>query len=104
MNIKQLNFIFEILQKEQNSKYHKKEIFKFKVNRIILIPTLSKIESYKTYDLISNIVIDFLFEEIEYVAEIIFELIDKFNAKQNSFEFDSISYLGNYILFYLIIL
>jgi hypothetical protein len=54
--------------------------------------------------LISNIVIDFLFEEIEYVAEIIFELIDKFNAKQNSFEFDSISYLGNYILFYLIIL
>ena len=72
-----------------------KEMFKFKVNRIILIPTPPKIEAYKIYDLTSDIIIDFLFEKTEYVAEIIFELIDKFNAKQSSFEFDSITYLGN---------
>lgn len=69
-----------------------KEMFKLKINRVTLIE--SSLAPYKTYDINTDVVIDFLYEKTELVAEIIFELIDKYNSKQSLFEFDSIEYLG----------
>ena len=71
-----------------------KEMFNFTVNRIICISPPPVYESYKIYDLTSEIYLYFEFEKLESVAEVIFELIDKYNYKQNNFEFDSIEYLG----------
>ena len=70
-----------------------KEMFKLKVNRMTLIKT-PPLEPYTNYDLISDVIFYFFFEKTEVVSEIIFELIDKYNAKQSMFEFDSIEYLG----------
>ena len=67
-------------------------MFKLKINRVTLIE--SSLAPYKTYDINTDVVIDFLYEKTELVAEIIFELIDKYNSKQSLFEFDSIEYLG----------
>ena len=71
-----------------------REMFKLNVNKMMIIPTPPIIEAYKSYEIVSDVVIDFLFEKTEIVAEIIFELIDKYNSKQSLFEFDSIDYLG----------
>ena len=71
-----------------------KEMFNFTVNKIICINPPPIYESYKFYDLTSEIYLNFEFEKLESVAEVVFELIDKYNHKQNSFEFDSIEYLG----------
>ena len=71
-----------------------KEMFNFTINKIICIKPPPIYESYKVYDLTSEIYLNFEFEKLESVAEVVFELIDKYNYKQNSFEFDSIDYLG----------
>jgi hypothetical protein len=57
-------------------------MFKLNVNKMMIIPTPPIIEAYKSYEIVSDVVIDFLFEKTEIVAEIIFELIDKYNSKQ----------------------
>ena len=72
----------------------KKEIINFTINKIIFINTTQIYESYKSYDLISDIYLHFKFEKLESVAEVVFELIDKFNYKKNIFEFDTLEYLG----------
>ena len=69
-----------------------KEMFKFKINRMTLITNF--LSPYSLYELNTDVIIDFLYEKTELVAEIIFELIDKYNSKQSLFEFDSIEYLG----------
>ena len=71
-----------------------KEMINFTVNRIICINPPPIYESYKIYDLTSEIYLNFEFEKLESVARVVFELIDKFNYKQNSFGFDTIEYLG----------
>ncbi|MCQ2818957.1 MAG: hypothetical protein MJ252_16955 [archaeon] len=70
------------------------EMFKLKVNKMTLIPTPPIFDAYRNSDITTDVIINFFYEKIEVVAQIIFELIDKFNAKQSSFEFDSIEYLG----------
>ena len=71
-----------------------KEMFNFTVNKIICIHPPPIYESYLNYNLISEVYLNFEFEKLESVAEVVFELIDKFNYKKNIFEFDSIEYLG----------
>ena len=71
-----------------------KEMFNFTVNKIICINPPPIYESYEVFNLTSEIYLNFEFEKLEKVAEVVFELIDKYNSKQNSFEFDSIEYLG----------
>ena len=71
-----------------------KEMFNFTVNKIICIKPPPIYESFKIYEITSEIYLNFEFEKLESVAEVVFELIDKYNYKQNSFEFDSIEYLG----------
>ena len=71
-----------------------KEMFNFTINKIICIHPPPVYESYKPYDLVSDIYLNFEFEKLESVAEVVFELIDKFNYKKNIFEFDSLEYLG----------
>lgn len=71
-----------------------KEVFNFTVNKIICIHPPPMYESYQIYNLISEIYLNFEFEKLESVAEVVFELIDKFNYKKNIFEFDSLEYLG----------
>lgn len=72
-----------------------KEVFKFIINKMIEIPKGKIIQPYITYDIKSDIYISILHEKIEAVAQILYELFDKFNAKQNIFEFDSYEYLAN---------
>lgn len=72
-----------------------KEMFKLFVNKIIEIPHGYITQPYKTYDIKSDVYIHFLFEKIEQVAQIIYELIEKFNSKSSVFDFDSVEYLGN---------
>lgn len=38
--------------------------------------------------------INFEYEKLETIAEVIFEIIDKYNSKKNVYEFDSLEYLG----------
>ena len=71
-----------------------KEMFNFTINKIILIKPPPIYESYQVYNLTSEIYLNFEFEKLESVAEVVFELIDKYNYKQNNFDFDSIDYLG----------
>ena len=70
------------------------DMFKLKVNKMTLIPTPPLFDAYRTYDISSDVFINFYYAKIEMISEIIFELIDKYNAKQSLFEFDSIEYLG----------
>jgi hypothetical protein len=72
-----------------------KEIFKAVVNKLVEIPHGKKIQPFQTHDIKSDVFIDFLFEKIETVAHIIYELLDKFNSKQTVFDSDNIEYLGN---------
>lgn len=72
-----------------------KEMFKLFVSKIIEIPFSKRVDSYKTYDIKSDVFIHFLFEKIEHVAQIIYELLNKFNSKSTVFDFDSVEYLGN---------
>lgn len=72
-----------------------KEMFKLFVTKLIQVPHHKVPEPYLTYDIKSDVYIHFLFERIEAVAQIIYELIDKYNSKQTVFEFDSVDYLGN---------
>ncbi len=62
---------------------------------MIEVPHGKNTQPYKTYDLKSDVYCHFLFEKIEHVAQIIYELIDKFNSKTSMFDFDSMEYLGN---------
>ena len=59
-----------------------KEMINFTINKIICIDPPPIYESYKSYDLISDIYLHFEFEKLESVAEVVFELIDKFNYKK----------------------
>lgn len=72
-----------------------KEMFKLIVNKLVEIPKRKEPSPYKTYDIRSDVYINFLFEKIETVAQIIYELIEKFNSKHTVFDFDSMEYLGN---------
>lgn len=72
-----------------------KEVFKFLINKIIEIPRGKSVNPYITYDKKSDVYINILHEKIESVAEILYELFDRFISKQNSFEFDSVDYLAN---------
>lgn len=72
-----------------------KEMFKLFVTKIIEIPKGRIIQPYHTNDIKSDVFIHFLFEKIEHVAQIIYELIEKFNSKSTMFDFDSVEYLGN---------
>ena len=88
-------FHFRNLKERPKIQYiNEKDMFKLKINKMILIPNKNVYEPYKNFDIESDVVIDFLFEKIETIAEIIYELIDKFNSKQSLFEFDSLEYLG----------
>ena len=69
-------------------------MFNFTINKIICIHPPPIYESYKSYDLTSDIYLNFEFEKLESVAEVVFELIDKYNYKKNIFESDSLEYLG----------
>ena len=72
-----------------------KEMFKLFVTKLIEVPCGKRVEPYKTYDIKSDVFIHFLFEKIEHVAQIVYELISKFNFKSTVFEFDSVEFLGN---------
>lgn len=72
-----------------------KEIFKFFVSNLIEIPKGKTPQPYKTYNIKSDVYVHFHFEKIESVAHIIYELIDKFNSKQASFDFDTVEYMEN---------
>lgn len=72
-----------------------KEVFKFFINKMIEIPKGKIIQPYIIYDIKSDVYISILHEKIESVAQILYELFDRFMFKQNTFEFDSIEYLGN---------
>jgi hypothetical protein len=72
-----------------------KEMFKATLTKLIEIPHGKKIQPFQTYDIKSDVYIHFLFEKIETVAQIVYELLDKFNSKQTVFDSDNIEYLGN---------
>ena len=71
-----------------------KETFVLTVEKIVCIKPPPIYDSYNTFEMNSDIYLNFEFENVETVAEVIFELIDKYNSKQNIFEFDSLEYLG----------
>ena len=56
-----------------------KEMFNFTINKIIIIKPPPIYESYQVYNLTSEIYLNFEFEKLESVAEVVFELIDKYN-------------------------
>jgi hypothetical protein len=72
-----------------------KEIFKLLLNSLIEIPKGKRYQPYKTYNIKSDVYINFSFEKIESIGQIIYELIEKFNSKQTTFDFDTVEYLGN---------
>lgn len=72
-----------------------KDMFKLFVSKMIEVPRGRTVQAYQTYDIKSDVYIHFLFEKIEQVAQIIYELLEKFNSKSTVFDFDSVEYLGN---------
>lgn len=72
-----------------------KELFKLNVNKIISIPCGRNVQPYITYNIKSDIYFHFLFEKIEQVTQVIYELFEKYNSKTTVFDFDSIEYLGS---------
>ena len=59
-----------------------KDMFNFTINKIICINPPPIYESYNAYDITSEIYLYFEFVELESVAKVIFELIDKYNYKK----------------------
>lgn len=72
-----------------------KEVFKIMINKMIEIPKGKIIQPYITHDIKSDLFVSILHEKIEVVAQILYELFDRFFNKQNIFEFDSFEYLAN---------
>jgi len=72
-----------------------KEVFKLMINKMIEISKGKIIQPYITHDIKSDLFVSILHEKIEIVAQILYELFDKFFSKQNVFEFDSFEYLAN---------
>ncbi len=69
-----------------------KELFKLTVRKLIVIPHGIIVQPYVTYNMKSDVQIHFLFEKIEQVAQVIYELFEKYNSKATVFDFDSIEY------------
>ncbi len=69
-----------------------KELFKLKVSKLIVIPHGIIVQPYVTYNMKSDVYIHFLFEKIEQVAQVVYELFEKYNSKATVFDFDSIEY------------
>ncbi len=72
-----------------------KEVFKLLINKMIEIPKGKVIQPYITHEIKSDLFVFIMHEKIEIVAQILYELFDRFISKQNSYEFDSIEYLAN---------
>jgi hypothetical protein len=72
-----------------------KELFKLTVSKLIVIPHGIIVQPYVTYNMKSDVYIHFLFEKIEQVAQVVYELFEKYNSKATVFDFDSIEYLGS---------
>jgi len=72
-----------------------KDLFKFMIIKMIEIPKGKIIQPYISHDIKTDVFVNILHEQLENVAEILYELFDKFIKKQNVFEFDSIDYLLN---------
>lgn len=75
--------------------FDNKDMIKFKASHIIEIPKGNMLQPYKTHHVKSDVFINFQFEKLDTISQAIYELVDKFNSKSTSFEFDTIEYLGN---------
>ena len=76
-----------------------KTTLNFEIKRIIEIPKGDFTEPYILHQIPQNsntVSMSFLFEKTSNVSKIINELIEKYNNKQSSFEFDSLSYLREF--------
>ena len=83
------------------NKDESKSTLNFDVKRIIEIPKGDFTEPYIVQvipqeDNLNTVSMNFSFEKTSNVSKIINELIEKYNNKQSTFEFDSLSYLGEF--------
>ena len=96
-NFKEMLTIPYIIPNKDNSKTS----LNFEIKRIIEIPKGDFTEPYILHHIpqgnnLNTVSMSFLFEKSSNVSKIINELIDKYNNKQSSFEFDSLSYLREF--------
>ena len=96
-NFKEMLTIPYIIPNKDDSKTS----LNFEIKRIIEIPKGDFTEPYILHHIpqgnnLNTVSISFLFEKSSNVSKIINELIDKYNNKQSSFEFDSLSYLREF--------
>ena len=76
-----------------------KDLIKIVLNKLVEVPKGKIVQVHQIHDIVTDVFFEILFESIEIVFGIILELIDKYNSKVSTFDFDSIDFLGNLYTF-----